>query len=154
MTDMRWRTVWNTTVRGDGLPKVNQVAVQVGGCKLFFFFPVADLTKSVSSELWHMTAGNPKELNRLCSALQTKLMRYYQSTRPILPQNRRFSQTLNFQVVGLVLRQYSQSYMYTYTLVCTWANENFIGELSCKNRSTGSAKTAKNFPFSVLQSFS
>ena len=27
MTDMRWRTVWNTTVRGDGLPKVNQVAV-------------------------------------------------------------------------------------------------------------------------------
>ena len=30
---------------------------------------VAELTKSVSSELWHMTAGNPKELNRLCSAL-------------------------------------------------------------------------------------
>ena len=37
--------------------------------KVFVFLFLTELTSFVGDELWHLTAGSPRELNRLCSAL-------------------------------------------------------------------------------------
>ena len=51
-----------------GKPRMDHQMIQ-GGFNLTCFFSVVELTQSVRNELWYVTAGNPKELNRLCSAL-------------------------------------------------------------------------------------
>ena len=70
-TAVRWRTVWNTTVRRDGLPKVNQVAVyppsqQVGTC---FFSVVTRLSSRVvavvSKEILSLYLGQYTQVTRI-----------------------------------------------------------------------------------------